>query len=101
MHCIKHFTQYVPGLSPAAGGAAAGAWVSNLTDSFKYVLGSKYLPTGFEMGFNHYAGAYAASSIDCKQCMKAGPRQHVLQQQCLMRTVQLQLHSCILWLLVI
>ncbi|WIA43021.1 hypothetical protein OEZ86_009555 [Tetradesmus obliquus] len=36
--------------------ATTGAWVSNLTDSFKYVLGSKYLPTGFEMGFNHYAG---------------------------------------------
>jgi hypothetical protein len=31
--------------------------VSNLNDGFKYVLGSKYLPTAFEVGFNHYAGA--------------------------------------------
>lgn len=37
--------------------AAAGARVSDLTDGLKYVLGSKYLPTGFEVGFNHYAGA--------------------------------------------
>lgn len=27
-----------------------GAWVADLTDGYKYVLGSKYLPTGWEVG---------------------------------------------------
>eukprot|EP00775_Hariotina_reticulata_P012621 gene12621-12751_t len=34
----------------------SGAVVSELRDGFKYVLGSKYLPTGWEIGYNHYAG---------------------------------------------
>jgi hypothetical protein len=58
-------SQLIASLPPAAG-VAAGAWVSNLTDGFKYVLGSKYLPTGFEVGFNHYAGQTVRSHI--QQC---------------------------------
>jgi len=34
----------------------SGAVVSELRDGFKYVLGSKYLPTAWEIGYNHYAG---------------------------------------------
>ncbi|GBF99458.1 hypothetical protein Rsub_11944 [Raphidocelis subcapitata] len=29
---------------------------SDLLDGAKYVLGAKYMPTGFEIGYNHYAG---------------------------------------------
>jgi hypothetical protein len=55
--------------------AAAGAWVSNLNDGFKYVLGSKYLPTGFEVGFNHYAGTW--------QLLLAAERIGTLKLDCL------------------
>ncbi|KAF8067393.1 MER3 [Scenedesmus sp. PABB004] len=33
-----------------------GAWVSDLRDGVKYMLGNGFLPTGWEVGYNHYAG---------------------------------------------
>eukprot|EP00879_Flechtneria_rotunda_P022507 GHRR01023758.1.p2 GENE.GHRR01023758.1~~GHRR01023758.1.p2 ORF type:complete len:279 (+),score=87.28 GHRR01023758.1:1347-2183(+) len=33
-----------------------GAWVSDLNDGIKYMLGVGFLPTGWEMGYNHYVG---------------------------------------------
>jgi len=33
-----------------------GSKCSDLDDGFKYALGIKYLPTGFELGYNHFVG---------------------------------------------
>lgn len=33
-----------------------GAWVSDLKDGVKYVIGNGYLPAGWELGYNHYVG---------------------------------------------
>jgi hypothetical protein len=35
---------------------AAGQVCTVLADGFKYLLGITYLPTGFEVGYNHYVG---------------------------------------------
>ncbi|KAF6261585.1 chondroitin AC/alginate lyase [Scenedesmus sp. NREL 46B-D3] len=50
-----------------------GARVSDLTDGLKYVLGSKYLPTGFEVGFNHYAGRLGMSMPETAALLQANP----------------------------
>lgn len=33
-----------------------GKWVSDLKDGVKYMVGIKFLPTGWELGYNHYVG---------------------------------------------
>lgn len=36
--------------------STGGARCSDLRDGWKYVLGVTYLPTGFELAYNHYVG---------------------------------------------
>lgn len=51
----------------------AGAWVADLNDGFKYVLGSGYLPTGFEVGYNHFAGRLGMSMPETAALLAANP----------------------------
>lgn len=35
---------------------STGKWVSDLKNGVKYLVGIKFLPTGWELGYNHYVG---------------------------------------------
>lgn len=36
--------------------SSSGKWVSDLRNGVKYLVGIKFLPTGWELGYNHYVG---------------------------------------------
>lgn len=39
-----------------AKNSTSGAWVADLNDGVKYLQGITFLPTGWELGYNHFVG---------------------------------------------
>ena len=54
-------------------GAGGKKFCSELKDGFKYLLGVKYLPNGFEIGYNHYAGRLGMDMPETAALLKRYP----------------------------
>ena len=50
-----------------------GGKCGDLEDGWKYLLGIKYLPTGFEIGYNHFVGRLGMSMPETAQLLKRHP----------------------------
>ena len=50
-----------------------GGGCGDLDDGWKYLLGIKYLPTGFEIGYNHFVGRLGMSMPETAQLLKRHP----------------------------
>lgn len=53
--------------------AANGTKCSDLDDGLKYAVGIRYLPNGFELGYNHYVGRLGLKLPETAAVLKANP----------------------------
>ncbi|GBF87978.1 hypothetical protein Rsub_00690 [Raphidocelis subcapitata] len=53
--------------------AATKGKCSELDDGFKYLLGVKYLPNGFELGYNHFAGRLGMNLPETAKLLAQNP----------------------------
>ncbi|KAI8474482.1 MAG: hypothetical protein J3K34DRAFT_518210 [Monoraphidium minutum] len=63
----------VPTQAWASYNASSGAKCSDLTDGLSYALGIKYLPTGFELGYNHFAGRLGMQLPETRRLLSRYP----------------------------
>lgn len=60
----------------AAVNASTGAFVSHLTNGVKYILGSKFIPGAFELGYVHYARRLGLPMPETAALLAANPLEH-------------------------
>lgn len=53
-----------------------GTVVSTLQDGLKYIVGVKWLPTGWEIGYNHYAGRLGIPMPETAKLLSRYPIEH-------------------------